>query len=453
MAARERGGIDGPHQIPSNSFFIKDQNTLPSYGTELLFLLGTNLPPHSIYLAYLIFYINIARMYKREIKQKIIKSLSQNPVVAILGPRQIGKTTLAHEIAKGQSSIYLDLENPVDFQKLADPAHYLERHADKLVILDEIQRYPDLFVSLRGIIDARRREGRGNGRFLVLGSATNELLKQSSESLAGRIHYAELTGLNPFEIEKTSKEPLQKLWMRGGFPDSYGAEDDAASHTWRQNFIRTYLERDIPQLGPRIPAATLMRFWTMLAHTQGELLNASKLASSLGVKSVTVSRYLDLMVDLLLVRRLASWHGNVKKRLVKSPRTYVRDSGLVHALLQIPNYEALLGHPIFGKSWEGFVVETILNALPSGAHPFFYRTSAGAEIDLVIEFGLDDYWALEIKAGRTPSLKKGFHMACEDLKVKQKFVVYAGEDQFLSNHDTTILSLAHFIEELKNKTR
>lgn len=390
-------------------------------------------------------------MYKRKLTQKIIKQLSQNSAVAILGPRQIGKTTLAHEIAKGQPSIYLDLENPEDFQKLKDPAHYLELHADKLVILDEVQRYPDLFMSLRGIIDARRREGRGNGRFLVLGSATNELLKQSSESLAGRIHYSELTGLNPFEIEQTDGEPLQKLWMRGGFPDSYSAIDDEASHNWRQNFIRTYLERDIPQLGPRIPATTLMRFWTMLAHTQGELLNASKLASSLGVESVTVSRYLDLMVDLLLVRRLEPWHGNVKKRLVKSPRTYVRDSGLVHSLLQIPNYESLLGHPIFGKSWEGFVIETIINALPLSAHPFFYRTSAGAEIDLLIEFGMDQYWAIEIKASRTPNLKKGFHIACEDLKVKNKFVVYTGKDNFPSNYDTTILSLSHFLEELKAK--
>ena len=391
-------------------------------------------------------------MYKRELKQKIIKSLSQNPAVAILGPRQIGKTTLAHEIAKGQASIYLDLENPSDFQKLKQPVHYLELHADKLVILDEVQRYPDLFMSLRGIIDARRRGGRGNGRFLVLGSATNELLKQSSESLAGRIHYSELTVLNPFEIEQPFGEPLQKLWMRGGFPDSYATEDDETSHNWRQNFIRTYLERDIPQLGPRIPATTLMRFWTMLAHSQGELLNASKLAGSLGVESVTVSRYLDLMVDLLLVRRLEPWYGNVKKRLVKSPRTYVRDSGLVHALLQIPNYESLLGHPIFGKSWEGFVIETIINALPASAHPFFYRTSAGAEIDLVIEFGLDEYWAVEVKASSTPSLKKGFHLACEDLKVKQKFVIYTGVDKFPSSHDTTILSLAHFIEEMKKKT-
>ncbi|OGT49134.1 MAG: hypothetical protein A3F17_06665 [Gammaproteobacteria bacterium RIFCSPHIGHO2_12_FULL_41_15] len=300
-----------------------------------------------------------------------------------------------------------------------------------------------------GVIDARRREGRGNGRFLVLGSASNELLKQSSESLAGRIYYSELTGLNPFEIEEPHGKPLQRLWMRGGFPDSYGAAGNHESNDWRQNFIRTYLERDIPQLGPRIPAATLMRFWTMLAHVQGELLNASKLAGSLGVESVTISRYLDLMVDLLLVRRLMPWHGNIKKRLVKSPRTYIRDSGVLHTLLQIPDYEKLLGHPILGKSWEGFVIENILSNLPSNIYPFFYRTSAGAEIDLLLEFGLGDYWAVEIKASRIPTVKKGFHTACEDLKVKRKFVVYTGEDEFSLGSKTTVISLARFVEELR----
>ena len=237
--------------------------------------------------------------------------------------------------------------------------------------------------------------------------------------------------------------------MRGGFPDSYAAQSDAESHEWRKNFIRTYLERDIPQLGPRIPASTLMRFWTMLAHVQGELFNASRLASSLGVKSVTVSRYLDLMVDLLLVRRLEPWCGNVKKRLVRSPRTYVRDSGILHTLLQIPDYERLLGHPVLGKSWEGFVIENILSALPSYMHPFFYRTSAGAEIDLLLEFSLGDYWAIEIQSGKTPNVKKGFHIACEDLAVKRKFVVYTGEDTFLLGNETTVISLPLFLEEMR----
>jgi predicted AAA+ superfamily ATPase len=388
-------------------------------------------------------------MYKRELEHKITDKLQQNPAVAILGPRQVGKTTLALEIGKDRPSIYLDLENPEDFQKLRDPAHYLEMHSDKLVILDEIQRYPDLFMSLRGIIDARRREGKGNGRFLVLGSASNDLLRQSSESLAGRISYLELSGLRPSEIEGTDHKNIRKLWMRGGFPDSFAASDDQASNEWRKNFIKTYLERDIPTLGSRIPATTLMRFWTMLAHSQGELLNASKLASSLGVESVTVSRYIDLMADLLLVRRLEPWYGNVKKRLVKSPRVYVRDSGIVHTVLQIPNYEQLLGHPILGKSWEGFVIEKIISGLPSGINPFFYRTSAGSEIDLVLEVGLDNYWAVEIKSGKTPTLKKGFHFACEDLKAKRKFVVYTGEDAFSLGNETTAISLPLFLEEIK----
>lgn len=388
-------------------------------------------------------------MYERELTQTILHQLAHNPAVAILGPRQIGKTTLALEMAKHYPSIYLDLENPEDLQKIQNPVHYFNLHADKLIILDEVQRYPNLFESLRGVIDARRREGDGNGKFLVLGSATNELLKQSSESLAGRIHYAELSGLSPFEIEASCGEPLERLWLRGGFPDSYRAKDDAQSYAWRENFIRTYLERDVPQLGPRIPAATLMRFWTMLAHAQGELLNASKLAASLGVESMSISRYLDLMLDLLLVRRLEPWFGNVKKRLVKSPRTYVRDSGILHALLQIPEYERLLGHPVLGKSWEGFVIENVIASLPHTVRPYFYRTASGAEIDLLLEFGLDQYWAIEIKSSRTPKAKKGFHIACDDLQVKRKFIVYTGEEHFSIGNETTVISIARLIEEIK----
>ncbi|MCY4153686.1 MAG: ATP-binding protein [Aestuariivita sp.] len=388
-------------------------------------------------------------MYKRQLTASIIASLGNNPAVAILGPRQIGKTTLALEIAKRQPSVYLDLENPSDLQKLNNFADFFDFHANKLVIIDEIQRSPDLFMPLRGVIDTRRREGRGNGRFLVLGSASNDLLRQTSESLAGRIHYAELPGLNLFEIEQPANEPLRRLWLRGGFPNSYSAADDTASYTWRQDFIRTYLERDIPQLGPRISAATLMRFWTMLAHTHGEQFNASRLANSLGVKSITVSRYLDLMIDLLLLRKLEPFYRNTKKRLVKSPRVYVRDSGVLHTLLQIPDYNALLGHPSIGKSWEGFVVETIINALPIGAFPFYYRTSAGAEIDLLIEFGLNNFWAVEIKANQTPKVQKGFHVACEDLKVRNKFIVYTGNEKFFSDNKTTILSLSHFIDVLR----
>ena len=389
-------------------------------------------------------------MFDRLIAQEIREELAEMPSVAILGPRQVGKTTLAIEIAHGQPSLYLDLENPEDFQKLSDPVSYLRVHADKLVVLDEVQRYPGLFRTLRGIIDEGRRKGRGNGRFLLLGSASNDLLQQSAESLAGRISYLQLTGFTPQEVEAETGDALKALWARGGFPGSFGASSQKASTRWRNSFISTYLERDIPQLGPRIPAATLRRFWTMLAHTQGELFNASKLASALGVQSVTISRYLDLMVDLMLVRRLEPWHGNVKKRLVKSPRTYVRDSGLLHTLLQIPDYDRLLGHPVFGKSWEGFVIENILGYLPATVRPSFYRTAVGAEIDLVLEFEMREYWAIEIKATPTPKLQKGFHIACEDLKVKRKRVIYTGEDTFPMGNDIIALSLQSFTEELKN---
>lgn len=336
----------------------------------------------------------------------------------------------------------------------SNPAAYLNSHLDKLVIIDEVQQYPDLFMSLRGVIDHARRQGRGNGHFLILGSATNDLLHQSSESLAGRIRYTELAGLSPLEVTQAagadnSGQSLSQLWLRGGFPPSFGATNDQHSLLWRASFIRTYLERDIPTLGPRIPAETLMRFWTMLAHNQGEIFNASKLASALGVASVTISRYLDLMVDLLLVRRLQPWAGNVKKRLVKTPRVYVRDSGLVHALLHIEDDDALLGHPIRGKSWEGFVIESILNVLPAHVRPFFYRTAEGAEIDLVLELAPDKLWAIEVKASHTPKLERGFHTACQDLPFIEKFVVYTGTEEFPIKDDVTVISAEGMLQRIR----
>lgn len=389
-------------------------------------------------------------MFTRSLKPKILDGLGWNPAIAILGPRQAGKTTLALDIGKQMPSLYLDMENPQDRQRLQSPAAYLKTQRDKLVILDEVQQFPDLFMSLRGVIDEGRREGRGNGRFLILGSASNDLLHQSSESLAGRIQYMSLAGLSPTEVMEPDhqEEDLNRLWLRGGFPSSFGANNDKQSHAWRINFIRTYLERDIPMLGPRIPAETLMRFWTMLAHSQGELFNASKLGAALGVASSTISRYLDLMVDLLLVRRLQPWAGNVKKRLVKTPRVYVRDTGVVHALLNIVDYDQLLGHPVYGKSWEGFVIESILNALPAYAQPFFYRTADGTEIDLVIEMAPNRLWAIEIKASHTPKIGRGFHMACDDLPVEEKFVVYAGMDEFPINNDVTVISLTGMLDKL-----
>ncbi len=366
--------------------------------------------------------------------------LDQFPAVGLLGPRQAGKTTLALEIAKTRKSLYLDLESPADQARLSDPEAYLRAHRDALVILDEVQRAPDLFQPLRGLIDAGRREGRAAGQFLLLGSASIDLLRQSGESLAGRIAYLELAGL-------TGADTVERLWIRGGFPDSYLAQDDAGSLIWRENYIRTYLERDIPQLGPRIPAETLRRFWTMLAHAQGGLANAAQLARGLGVSGVTVGRYLDLLIDLMLVRRLEPLHQNAGKRLVKSPKLYVRDSGITHALLGLKDREAVLGHPVAGPSWEGFVIECLLASAPSGARASFYRTSAGAEIDLVLETG-GRRIAIEIKRSTAPRLTKGFHAACADIKPDLAFAVHAGTDRFALGQGVEAISLQALCDEL-----
>ena len=301
-------------------------------------------------------------MIDRWINRKLEQAIQYTPAVALLGARQVGKTTLAQTIARDRNSIYLDLESPEDLLKLSDPAAFLSLHADKLVILDEIQRAPDLFMVLRGVIDKNRQAGRKGGQFLLLGSASMDLLRQSSESLAGRISYIQMTGLNLLEVRTQTPADIQKLWLRGGFPESYLAPTDELGMTWLENLVRTYLERDIPQLGFRVPANRLRRLWTMLAHLQGETVNYSKLASNLDVDGKTASHYLDILVDLLLVRRLEPWYFNVKKRLVKSPRFYIRDSGIVHRLLGITDDDTLLSNPVVGKSWEGFVVENILSS-------------------------------------------------------------------------------------------
>jgi predicted AAA+ superfamily ATPase len=382
-------------------------------------------------------------MIRRRLQPELEQLLATYPAVALLGPRQAGKTTLALDLAEHYSAIYLDLESTADQSKLQNAELYLSGHQDKLVILDEVQRAPGLFRNLRGLIDQGRRQGRRYGRFLLLGSASIDLLQQSSETLAGRIAYLELT---PFDALEFAAEPGDLLWLRGGFPDSVLASQDAISMKWRQDFIRTYLERDIPRLGPRIPAETLRRFWTMLAYNQGELLNAAKLAAALGVDGKTVSRYLDLLVDLLLVRRLKPWHGNTGKRLVKSPKTYVRDSGIVHALLGIPDKETLLGHPICGQSWEGFVIENCLSVAPPHCEASFYRTSAGAECDLLITFPDQKTWAIEIKRNQAPSLAKGFYFAQSDIKPEASFVVYPGQETYPMNETVQAISLINLMK-------
>lgn len=366
-------------------------------------------------------------------------------MVVLLGARQVGKTTLAKHIGRSAQSIYLDLESPEDLLRLRDPIGFLRVHSDRLVILDEIQQTPNLFSVLRGLIDANREKGQKGSQYLVLGSASLDLLRQSSQSLAGRINYIEISGLNLLEV---GSESIHRLWLRGGFPDSYIADDDFQTMDYLEQLIRTYLERDIPQVGFRVPAGKLRRLWTMLAHLQGEPVNNSKLATNLEVDGKTVSNYIQILVDLLLVRRLEPWYANVKKRLVKSPRYYVRDSGILHRLLGINGYTDLLSNPILGKSWEGFVVENIHSVLPNLAEMYYYRTVAGAECDLVIKMPNSDIWAVEIKYGSAPQLGKHHRQTFEDIRAAEKFVIYSGDDEFPIGNNVTVISLVRFMERL-----
>jgi hypothetical protein len=390
-------------------------------------------------------------MINRHVSVLVQKALSRQAAVALLGPRQVGKTTLAQEIGKTRASRYLDLESREDRAKLADPSQFFQKNANSLIILDEIHRVPDLFQVLRGVIDQGRRKGLRTGRFLILGSASIDLLRQSGESLAGRIEFIHLAPLNVLEAGTQRAFDQDTLWLRGGFPDSYLAADDADSYVYRRNFIRTYLERDLPQFGSRVPATTLERLWTMLAHNQGQVLNASRLAASLGVTAPTVSSYVDLLCDLLLVRRLPPFIANTQKRLVKSPRIFIRDSGIVHALLDIEDYNQLLGHPVAGASWEAFVIENILSGLPDTARPAFYRTAAGAEMDLVLQLPRNKRWAVEVKSGLAPKLGKGFFLAREDLVPERSFVIYFGKDRYPLAEGTEAISLSEFMQEVRNQ--
>lgn len=389
-------------------------------------------------------------MFQRLLLPEVIETLQHTPAAALLGPRQVGKTTLALAVAEAlradSPSIYLDLESEADRAKLSQPELYLADHQGKLVILDEVHRAPGLFPVLRGLIDKARRAGRRHGQYLLLGSASVDLLKQSGESLAGRIAYLELAPLTTMEAQGVAPD---ELWVRGGFPESLLAADAPRSLRWRQDFIRTYLERDVPQFGPRIAAEALRRLWVMLAHHQGGLLNAAQFARNLGVDAKTVASYLDLLVDLMLVRRLQPWHANTAKRLVRSPKVYVRDSGLVHALLGIADKEALLAHPVVGASWETWVIENLLAVAPRGCQAWFYRTAAGAEIDLLLEWADGSRWAVEIKRSLAPRLERGFHSACEDLQPTRKWVVYPGEERYRLAADVEALTVTDLAREIQ----
>lgn len=376
----------------------------------------------------------------RRLRPVLEQRLEEEASVVLLGPRQSGKTTLALELAARNGALYLDLESEQDRAKLAEPELYLAEHLERLVVLDEIHRAPGLFPVLRGLIDRARRSRRRAGIYLLIGSASLDLLRQSGETLAGRVSYLELQAFDVLEVGPTSAD-RDRLWLRGGFPESFLAPSHARSLRWRQDFIRSYLERDIPQLGPRIAADRLRRFWTMLAHHQGGVLNVAQLARNLGVDTKTAGGYIDLLVDLLLVRRLPPWHANVGKRLVKSPKVYVRDSGLVHALLSIGDKDTLVSHPVLGASWEGFVVEQLLAAAPDGTSGHFYRTSAGAEIDLLLHLPGGESWAIEIKRSLSPRPEKGFHHACADLSPARRFIVYPGNERYPLNGEVDAIPL------------
>jgi len=364
-------------------------------------------------------------MINRRLLPSIEHSLSEFPAVALLGPRQAGKTTLARLVASERpGSLYLDLERPSDLAKLTDPELFLSRHADRLIVLDEIQRLPEIFAVLRALIDEKRTPG----RFLLLGSASPQLLRQASESLAGRISFHELAPFDVSEIKPTQFE-IQNLWLRGGYPLSWLAQSDAASFAWRESFIATHLERDIPSFGIRVPGTTLHRFWQMLAHLHGQLWNASRLASGFGVSAPTVQHYLDILEATYMLRRLPPLQANLGKRLVKSPKVYLRDSGILHALLGIVSLNDLAGHPVVGASWEGWVVEQIAQLIESQWQLSFYRTAGGAEMDIVAERGKRKI-GFEIKFSSAPALTKGFWSALTDLKLEQTYIVAPVENGY-----------------------
>jgi uncharacterized protein len=389
------------------------------------------------------------KLVPRAIEPVVRRRLQEQPAVVLLGPRQVGKTTLARQIAeeRGEAAIYLDLERPADLRRLDDADAYLRAQKAKLVVIDEIHRAPGLFAILRGVIDENRRRGHRTGQFLLLGSASIDLMRQASETLAGRVAYLDIAPFTAAEAAAAGYA-MDAAWVRGGFPESLLAKDDRASLRWRMDFVRSYLERDVPMFAPRLPAETIGRLWTMLANGQGSLLNQSRLASGLGVSAPAVGRYIDLLVDLQLVRRLPPWSSNLGKRLVRSPKIYVRDSGILHALLELESWNDVVGHPVVGPSWEGYVIENLIAAAGDRWTPYFYRTEDGAEIDLLFERAGRARIAIEVKRASAPDAGKGFRLAADDLKVKKRYVVYPGEERYAMGGAFIATPLSDLVAEL-----
>ena len=395
-------------------------------------------------------YMVIDRWAKPLLEQK----LQSFPAVALLGPRQMGKTTLALEIAAAQGGMYLDLERPADANRLADPDVYLRSKLNNFLVLDEVQRNPELFPVLRGVIDEQRRVGIRNGSFLLLGSASQELIGAASETLPGRLAFVELTPITPAEAAPTGVDQDQVL-VRGGFPDSLLAQSDSTSLQWRQAFIRSFLDREVPMFAPRISTDTLSRLWQMIAHSSGGLLNSANLAGSLGISNPTIDRYLDLLSELGMIRLLRPWSTNVGKRVVKSPKVFIRDTGIAHALLGIETLDELRGHPVIGSSFESLVIESVITSISTNLtstswEPYFYRTSNGAEIDLLLTRGGKPEIAIEVKNSSTPKLTRGFHTALQDLDIKRTYVVYSGTERYIMQHGVEAISLIDLQNTLHN---
>lgn len=378
----------------------------------------------------------------RDLLNHLRKYLTIFPAVAILGPRQCGKSTLVKSLSQHFDGIlYLDMQKESDLNKLLEPELFFETNSDKIICLDEIQLVPKLFSVLRSVIDSNRI----NGKFILLGSASQELIQQTSESLAGRIGMLHLSPFLITELNHLEDFNLQKFWFRGGFPNSYLAENDENCTIWLDNYIRTYIERDIPQLGFQIPALQLRRLLTMCAHNQGQQLNLSKLGESLGLTHPTIKRYIDLLEQTFIVRTIPPFEINIKKRLVKSPKVFVRDSGVLHQLLAISNFNSLLGHPIFGSSWEGIVLENIIVNMPSWDY-FFYRTATGDEIDLVLKKG-NQVIAIECKASDAPKVTKGFYRSLEVIKPNKTYIIAPTNDTYQLQENITVIGLANFLKQ------
>jgi predicted AAA+ superfamily ATPase len=396
-------------------------------------------------------------MFERILQEKLVNALQSTPVTALLGPRQVGKTTLALTVGAiaNKETSYLDLQSDSDFNKFTDAEAFLKRFDGKLLIIDEVQRKPDLFRLLRGIVDERKRKGETTCQFLLLGSASRDLLQQSSETLAGRIRYLELRPFTAPEViqNQGSEINLSTLWLRGGFPDSYLAASAVESWNWRNDFISTYMERDLPMMGVGIQPAQLKRFWKMLAHYNGNQMNLSELGRSLELSHTTIKSHVDILTQFYMVRQLQPWSGNIKKRLIKSPKIYIRDTGILHSLLNISNEEMLMNHPNMGASWEGLVTESILSVLDNRWSFSYYRTATQQEIDLVLESPEGEVWAIEIKRASAPKLGRGFYEACKDIGATHKWIVNAGNDQYPMKGGVEVVGLRQFLEVLRVKNQ